>query len=162
MFIGQLGKYVPGMVWAFAAQIELAREYDVPRRRSASATAVSVAVTLATGLIVAAIALPLTSHSAAPHYWWVLACAPLLLVALYPPLLGAALDFVLKLARQPPLERRVSLPGLLAAWAGPRSAGPATACNSGCSSRTSAAAAPGSCCSRSARTRSPGRSASCS
>ena len=92
MFVGQLGKYVPGMVWAFAAQIELAREYDVPRRRSASATAVSVAVTLATGLIVAAIALPLTSGSAATHYWWVLACAPLLLIALYPPLLGVALD----------------------------------------------------------------------
>ncbi len=113
MFIGQLGKYVPGMVWAFAAQVELAREYNVPRRRSASATAVSIAVTLATGLLVAAITLPLTSHSAATHYWWVLACAPLLLFALYPPLLGAALDFLLKIARQPPLERRVSMPGLI-------------------------------------------------
>ncbi|HUK68634.1 MAG TPA: lysylphosphatidylglycerol synthase transmembrane domain-containing protein [Streptosporangiaceae bacterium] len=113
MFIGQLGKYVPGMVWAFAAQVELAREYNVPRKRSASATAVGMAVTLATGLLVAAIALPLTSHSAASHYWWLLACAPLLLVALYPPLLGAALDFALKLARQPPLERRVSMPGLI-------------------------------------------------
>jgi uncharacterized membrane protein YbhN (UPF0104 family) len=112
MFIGQLGKYVPGMVWAFAAQVELAREYKVPRSRSASATAITVAVTLTTGLIVAAVTLPLTSHSAARHYWWVLACAPLLLVCLYPPLLGTALDLVLKLARQPPLERRVSLPGL--------------------------------------------------
>ena len=112
MFIGQLGKYVPGMVWAFAAQVELAREYKVPRRRSASATAITVAVTLTTGLIVAAVTLPLTSHSAARHYWWVLACAPLLLVCLHPKLLGAALDLVLKLARLPPLERRVSLPGL--------------------------------------------------
>jgi hypothetical protein len=112
MFVGQLGKYVPGMVWAFAAQVELAREYNVPRRRSASATAVTVAVTLATGLIVAAVTLPLTSHSAVRHYWWVLACTPVLLIGLYPPLLGAALDFALKLARQPPLERRVSLPGL--------------------------------------------------
>ncbi len=113
MFVGQLGKYVPGMVWALAAQIELAREYDVPRRRSASATAVSVTVTLCTGLIVAAIALPLTSGTAATHYWWLLACAPLLLIALYPPLLGAALDLLLKLARQPPLERPVTLPGLI-------------------------------------------------
>jgi len=112
MFVGQLGKYVPGMVWAFAAQVELAREHNVPRRRSASATAITVAITLATGLIVAAVTLPLTSHSAARHYWWVLACAPLLLACLYPPVLGAALDLVLKLARQPPLERRVSLPGL--------------------------------------------------
>lgn len=112
MFVGQLGKYVPGMVWAFAAQVELAREHKIPRRRSASATAVSVAVTLATGLVVAAVMLPLASRSAAQHYWWVLACAPLILACLYPPLLGGALDRLLRLARQPPLERRISPRGL--------------------------------------------------
>ena len=32
MFVGQLGKYVPGAVWAVAAQVELARDYAVPRR----------------------------------------------------------------------------------------------------------------------------------
>src|SRR5437879_2042674 len=40
MFIAQLGKYLPGAVWAFAAQVEMAREYDVPRKRSATATVV--------------------------------------------------------------------------------------------------------------------------
>jgi len=117
MFVGQLGKYVPGMVWAFAAQIELAREHKIPRRRSATATAVSMAVTLATGLIVAALTLPLASRGAAEHYWWVLACAPLILIGLYPPLLGEVLDRLLRLARQPPLERRISLPGLARAVA---------------------------------------------
>jgi uncharacterized membrane protein YbhN (UPF0104 family) len=112
MFVGQLGKYVPGMVWAFAAQVELAREHKIARRRSASATVVTVAVTLATGLVVAALTLPLASRGAARHYWWVLACAPLILAGLYPPLLGAALDRLLRLARRPPLERRISLPGL--------------------------------------------------
>ena len=29
MFVGQLGKYVPGAVWAVAAQVELARDYAV-------------------------------------------------------------------------------------------------------------------------------------
>jgi glycosyltransferase 2 family protein len=112
MFVGQLGKYVPGMVWAFAAQVELAREHRIPRRRSGSATVVTVAVTLATGLVVAALTLPLASRGAARHYWWVLACAPLILAGLYPPLLGAALDRLLRLVRRPPLERRISLPGL--------------------------------------------------
>lgn len=112
MFVGQLGKYVPGMVWAFAAQLELARDYKVPRRRSATATVVAMAVTVVTGLIMAAIALPLTSRNAAEHYWWVLACAPLILTALYPPLLGAVLDRLLRMIRQPPLERRISLAGL--------------------------------------------------
>jgi hypothetical protein len=112
MFIGQLGKYVPGAVWAVAAQVELARDHGVPRRRTASATVVAMAVTLAAGLITAAVALPLTSAHAARQYWWVLGFAPLLLIALYPPLLGAALDRVLRLARRPPLERRVSVAGL--------------------------------------------------
>ena len=112
MFVGQLGKYVPGAVWAVAAQVELARDRGVPRLRAASATVVAMAVTLAAGLLTAAIALPLTSVQAARHYWWVLACAPLLLVALYPPLLGAALDRALRLARRPPLERRTSVAGL--------------------------------------------------
>ena len=112
MFVSQLGKYVPGVVWAFAAQLELARDHGVPRRRSATATVVAMAVTVVTGLIMAAVTLPLTSRGAASHYWWILACAPLILIALYPPLLGAVLDKLLSVVRLPRLERRVSLPGL--------------------------------------------------
>jgi glycosyltransferase 2 family protein len=117
MFVGQLGKYVPGMVWAFAAQVELARECDIPRRRSATATVVSMAVTLATGLLTAMVALPLASRAAAQQYWWVLAAAPFLLIGLYPPLLGAALGRVLAIARRPPLERRIGAAGLARAVA---------------------------------------------
>ena len=40
MFVGQLAKYVPGAVWAVAAQVELARDYAVPRRRSGTASKV--------------------------------------------------------------------------------------------------------------------------
>ena len=65
MFIGQLGKYVPGAVWALAAQVELARDYDVPRRRSTAASLVGMAVTLVVGLIAAGVMLPLTSAQAA-------------------------------------------------------------------------------------------------
>ena len=36
-FVSQLGKYVPGAVWAFAAQVELGRDAGVPRRRSVAA-----------------------------------------------------------------------------------------------------------------------------
>lgn len=112
MFVGQLGKYVPGALWAIAAQVELARNRGVPRERGASATVVAIVVTLAAGLMTALIVLPLTSGHAARQYWWLLACAPLLLVVLYPPVLGATLDRALRLVRRPPLERRISLPGL--------------------------------------------------
>ena len=84
MFIGQLGKYVPGAVWALAAQVELARGYDVPRRRSAAASLVRMATTLVVGLIAAGVILPLTSGRAAMHYWWVLAVAPLVVACLHP------------------------------------------------------------------------------
>jgi hypothetical protein len=75
-------------------------------------------VTLATGLLVAAVALPLSSGAAARQYWWALALAPPALIALYPPVMGWALDRALRLARRPPLERRVSGSGVLraAAW----------------------------------------------
>jgi glycosyltransferase 2 family protein len=112
MFVGQLGKYIPGALWAIAAQTELARERGVPRERAASATLVAIAVTNASGLITAVVVLPLASVQTARYYWWVLACVPLLLVALYPPVLGAIIDRGLRLLRQPALERRISLPGV--------------------------------------------------
>jgi len=118
LFVAQLGKYVPGAVWAMAAQVELARSYEVPRRRSASATVVAMLITLATGLLVAAVALPLSSGAAARQYWWALALAPPALIALYPPVMGWGLDRALRLARRPPLERRISGAGVArtAAW----------------------------------------------
>jgi uncharacterized membrane protein YbhN (UPF0104 family) len=107
MFIGQLGKYVPGAVWALAAQVELARDYDVPRRRSTAASLVGMAVTLAVGLIAAGVMLPLTSAHAARHYWWVLAVTPLAVACLHPRVVKFGLDLVLKVLHQPPLEEFV-------------------------------------------------------
>jgi uncharacterized membrane protein YbhN (UPF0104 family) len=112
MFIGQLGKYVPGAVWAVAAQVELARDYDVPRRRSATASLVAMATTLVVGLVAAGVTLPLTSGNAVRHYWWVLAITPFAVACLYPPIIKFGLDLVLKVARRPPLEKSVSLGGM--------------------------------------------------
>jgi len=117
MFIGQLGKYVPGAVWAVAAQVELARDYDVPRRRSATASLVGMATTLVMALVAAGVTLPLTSASAARHYWWVLAITPLAVACLYPPVIKFGLDLVLKVVRRPPLEKSVSVRGMARALA---------------------------------------------
>jgi uncharacterized membrane protein YbhN (UPF0104 family) len=117
MFVAQLAKYLPGAVWAFAAQVELGNDHQVPRRRGASSIVTALAIALAVALLTAAVALPLTSSSAARHYWWALALTPLILVCLYPPLLGRLLNTALTLARQPPLERRPSAHGLVRALA---------------------------------------------
>ncbi|GLU49627.1 lysylphosphatidylglycerol synthase domain-containing protein [Nocardiopsis ansamitocini] len=97
MFVGQLGKYLPGSVWAFVAQVELAKDYAVPRRRGVSATVLAVGVTLTVNLLVAAVTLPLASAEAAARWWWVLACAPVLLAALHPRVVTWLLHRVLRL-----------------------------------------------------------------
>jgi hypothetical protein len=117
MFVGQLAKYVPGAVWAFAAQVELARDYDVPRRRSATASLVAMATTLVVGLVAAGATLPFTSANAARHYWWVLAVTPLAAAFLSPELVKSCLNRALKTARRPPLEKAVSRPGMARAVA---------------------------------------------
>ncbi|WP_198156493.1 lysylphosphatidylglycerol synthase domain-containing protein [Thermobifida cellulosilytica] len=84
MFVGQLGKYLPGSVWAFVAQVELARDRAVPRRRGAAATVLAIAVTLTVNLLVAAVLLPLSAPEAARRWWWVWAAVPLLAAVLHP------------------------------------------------------------------------------
>ena len=117
MFVGQLGKYVPGAVWAVAAQVELARDHDVPRRRSAAASLVGMATTLVVGLIAAGVMLPLTSAHAVRQYWWVLAITPLVAVCLYPKIIKFGLDLALRLLRKPPLQESVSGAGMTRALA---------------------------------------------
>lgn len=111
-FVSQLGKYVPGAVWAFAAQVELGHDLGVPRRRSVASFAVSLAVAIGAGLGVAALALPLASPGIARHYWWVLAAVPVIMISLCPPVLGPVIDRGLILIRRQPLERRLSWRGL--------------------------------------------------
>jgi uncharacterized membrane protein YbhN (UPF0104 family) len=103
-FVAQLGKYVPGGVWAVAAQVELGHDYRIPRRRSLAAVLVSLVVTLGSGLAVALATLPFVSPGLARHYWWVLAIVPLVGIGLCPPVLGRVLDRALTLTRSQPLE----------------------------------------------------------
>ncbi|WP_030168887.1 lysylphosphatidylglycerol synthase transmembrane domain-containing protein [Spirillospora albida] len=107
--ISQLGKYVPGKVWALVTQIEMTREHKVPAERSFGSTLLAVACSTACGLAVAAVTLPLTSVTAREQYWWAFLLAPVLLVGLHPRLVTWALDTMLRLIRRPPLERPVSI-----------------------------------------------------
>jgi hypothetical protein len=95
-----------------AAQVELARDYAVPRRRSATASLVSMAVTLVVGLVAAGVTLPLVSAHAVRQYWWVLAVTPLVVVCLYPPVIKFGLNRVLRVLRRAPLEGSVGRGGM--------------------------------------------------
>ena len=118
-FMAQLGKYVPGAIWSVAAQVELGHDYDVPRRRGAASVIIWIAGSIAVGLLIAAVSLPLASPAVARKYLLFLAAIPVIAICLAPPILHRLLNFALKIIRQEPLEQQLSWRGLggALAWA---------------------------------------------
>ena len=101
VFLGQLGKYLPGAVWPVLTQMELGRSYRVPRHRSASASVLVMVMVLLTGLLTALVMLPFTGVTA---YRWAFALTPVLLASLHPRVLNYLMGRLLRLARLAPLE----------------------------------------------------------
>jgi uncharacterized membrane protein YbhN (UPF0104 family) len=118
-FLGQLGKYVPGQVFAIAAQMELGRGQGASRSRIGTASLLFMGVLVAAGLLTAAVALPLTSPAALRSFAWVLLVLPLGLLALAPPVLTRLVGLLLRILRREPLERPLTARGIAAAtgWA---------------------------------------------
>ncbi|GAC1439598.1 MAG: lysylphosphatidylglycerol synthase transmembrane domain-containing protein [Mycobacteriales bacterium] len=111
-FLGQLGKYLPGSVFAVAVQMDLGRSQGVARSRVATASLMFMGVLVSTGLLVAAVALPLTSPASLRHYFWVLAVLPAGLACLAPPVLTRLVCAGLRLLRRDSLDRPLSWPGV--------------------------------------------------
>lgn len=118
-FLGQIGKYLPGNVFAVAAQAELARDHGVPRSRIVTAGLVFLGVLTATGLLVALAVLPFASPDVLRHYDWVLLALPIGLLVLVPRVLNRLVGTALRVARRPALEQPLSARHLAAAtgWA---------------------------------------------
>jgi glycosyltransferase 2 family protein len=118
LFVGQLGKYVPGSVWPVLAQMELGSAHRVPRSRSASAAILAMVLSLAVGVLVGLVMLPV--GNGAGSYWWVFLLAPLAGLFLSPRLTNKILDLALRLARQPALEQPLGRRPMAVAlsWAG--------------------------------------------
>ena len=105
-FIGQLGKYIPGSLWPVLTQMELGARANVPRARSASASILTMILSLATGLLVAAATLPFAHYSAG--YDWVFTLVPVILVCLYPKVLNPLLNWLFKVTKRPGLDQPVT------------------------------------------------------
>jgi len=109
LFVGQLGKYLPGSVWTVVVQAEVASALGVPRRRTAVAGLLTVAMSALAGLGVGVVALPaLLSSGGGAWYLLVLLVIPLGLVVLHPRVLNALIARVLRLAKRGELEHRLS------------------------------------------------------
>lgn len=113
-FVGQLGKYLPGSVWPVLAQMELARDYDVPRARTAASAIVSIGLGLIGTLVVAGALLPFAVTSNGWR-WVVIAGLLVSLVVASPPVLNRLLAWGLRMLRRPPMDHPLTTRGLLVA-----------------------------------------------
>jgi uncharacterized membrane protein YbhN (UPF0104 family) len=111
--IGQLGKYLPGSVWAFFAQMELANKAGAPRSRSFAASIVAVCINLVTGLAVGTLVLPSVAHGEAWRYVAIVALFLVVSAGLSPPVLTGLANLLMRVVNRPPLERSVSWRGML-------------------------------------------------
>lgn len=111
VLIGQLGKYMPGKVSSLVASMELSRAYQIPRARSASALVLQVLLSMVTGLVAAAVTLPFVAGSIPD--WWAILAVPVLLALLHPRVLNAIIGLLLRVARQDPLQKPLTIMELL-------------------------------------------------
>lgn len=111
--VGQLGKYVPGSVWAYLLQMELARQAGVSRARVFTGSLISSGIGMVAAVPVAALA---------GRSRWPLVGLPVLLV-LHPRIVNGAAALALRLLRRPGPSRALgarpiltALAASLAAW----------------------------------------------
>lgn len=87
-FPAQVGKYLPGAVWPFLAQMRLAREQGVPGGLALLAGATFMAVHIVTSVIVGALLL-ISEPTLLDRFAWVALGAPFALVLLHPKIVSA-------------------------------------------------------------------------
>ncbi|MEH0974163.1 lysylphosphatidylglycerol synthase domain-containing protein [Micromonospora sp. CPCC 205546] len=121
--VGQLGKYIPGSVWAYVLQMELGRRAGLPRARAFLATLVALGLGVVAALGVGLLSLPslldATAETGAEYaepvrvaLYIVAVLFPIALVCAIPAVLTRLIQFVLKVLRRPPLQHRLTLPGV--------------------------------------------------
>ncbi|WP_157640844.1 lysylphosphatidylglycerol synthase domain-containing protein [Longispora albida] len=121
--VAQLGKYVPGSVWAYVMQTELGRKAGLPRDRSLLASLIVVGLGITSGLMAGVLAVPAlrANHSGdavvSVALWSLALLLPIALVCSYPPVLNKLIGVFLKLVRAEPLPKPLSYAGVGRAFA---------------------------------------------
>lgn len=98
-FVSQLGKYLPGGIWNFLAAAELGKDHEIPRSKSVLVMFVSLLLSIATGIVLGALALLFGPAELRDRFWWVVLVLPLVAILLAPPVLNRALALVAKKAK---------------------------------------------------------------
>lgn len=100
-FVSAIGKYLPGSVWPYVAQVQLGARYGVSRVTMAMNGLLHIVVSIITAFALATALLPFALppvHRAVP---WLAVLAPVLLVTLHPRVLSAGLEALCRVARRP-------------------------------------------------------------
>jgi uncharacterized membrane protein YbhN (UPF0104 family) len=127
--VGQLGKYIPGSIWAYVLQVELGKRAGLPRARAFLATLVALGLGVVAALGLGLLNLPslrLAADAADYSYassvrvalYIVAILFPIALVCAIPQVLTRLVQLALKLLRRPPMRHNVTLKGVLrvVAW----------------------------------------------
>lgn len=100
--VSQLGKYVPGAVWAYVLQMELGKKAGLARARMFVSSLVQVGVAVVASLVVGLLALPMLMDEE-PGAVWLYVVLPFGLVALHPRVMTWGVNLVLRVLRKAPL-----------------------------------------------------------
>ncbi|MFB8386185.1 lysylphosphatidylglycerol synthase domain-containing protein [Microbacterium sp. NPDC055910] len=109
--VGQLGKYLPGSVWAYVLQIELGHKAGLARARTFAATVFNLAVILVAALLAGALAVPELVASNPELSWlpWLYLLLPVGLVMLHPKILTSLANFGFRILRRPRPDHPIRL-----------------------------------------------------
>lgn len=110
--VGQLGRYLPGSVWAVALQMELGLRAGIPRARSFAASLVMIGLSLTAGLLVGILGVPSLAAEVGHRAWAVVAVLAVLLLVSAPPILTRMVDTLLRLLRRPGIQHPFSPSGV--------------------------------------------------
>ncbi|MGB3443440.1 MAG: lysylphosphatidylglycerol synthase domain-containing protein [Actinophytocola sp.] len=126
-FPAQVGKYLPGSVWPFLAQMKFARERGVPGGMALLAGSVFLVIHTVTSVIVGALLL-VSQPSLVDRFGWAGLCIPLALVGLHPKVINfLARKLAKRSGSEPPVLRWSGLLKpllwMLPAWLGYGAAG---------------------------------------
>jgi len=117
-FPAQVGKYLPGSIWPFLAQMRFAREHGVPGGLALLAGSVFLVVHAVTSVLVGALLL-ISQPDLVDRFGWAGALIPLALVVLHPKLINLlARRLAGRSGVEPPVLRWKHL-ALPAAWMAP-------------------------------------------
>jgi hypothetical protein len=110
--VGQLGKYLPGSVWAFVLQVELSLRAGIPRARSFAASLILIGMSTTAALVLGLFGIPTLVDVGGAAVWGAAALAPIALICAIPPILSRLVDLFLRVLRRPGLGHRLRFRGL--------------------------------------------------